>query len=107
MLDILDYDDSTKQYIMTDKYNENKYLLQTTSNNRYFYGLHENFIDLKQEIKSMIAGQATILDLNMFLLNSLLIHGFRHESLWVNPIIDDRGIIQIFIKFNNTDFEGN
>jgi hypothetical protein len=104
MQDILNYDSANKQYIMTDKYNENKYLLQTTSNNRYFYGLHENFLDLKAEIKSMIKGNQTILELNINLLNSLLTHGFRNEAVFVNPVQDNRGVISVAIKFNNTDF---
>lgn len=107
MLDIIGYNEDTKQYIMTDKWNENKYLLQTQSNNRYFYGLHENFIDLKSEIKKMIAGQQTILDFNIVLLNSLLRQGFRTEGVFTSPVQDDRGVINILIKFNNSDFGGD
>ncbi|MDR0483796.1 MAG: hypothetical protein LBH40_00760 [Alphaproteobacteria bacterium] len=106
MLDILNYDEVNNKYIMTPNYNENKYLLQTSSNNRYFYGLHENYINLKQEIKTMIKNQSTLLNFNLFLLDTLLVHGFRHESLFVSPKIDERGFIQIYIKFNNKDFTG-
>ncbi len=106
MQDIIGYNKESKEYVMTEEWNENKYLLQTQSNNRYFYGLHENVIDFKKEIKSMIKGQQTVLDFNINLLNSLSSQGFRTKGVFVNPIIDEKGVIKILINFNNSDFEG-